>query len=114
MRPSCSACAAPPWWRRCASTGSTRNRASWRDEGRGLSGHHRNGIYGVILVRTNYIFIIGVQKAGTTALAGWLVRNGFAAYAVPDVKEPGNFLRFGLTSPLPPPRGDVPLLDAST
>ena len=65
-------------------------------------------------MRTNYIFIIGVQKAGTTALAGWLVRNGFAAYAVPDVKEPGNFLRFGLTSPLPPPRGDVPLLDAST
>ena len=65
-------------------------------------------------MKVNYIFIVGVQKGGTTALAGWLVRNGLAAYAVPGVKEPGNFLRFGVSSPLPPPRGDLPLLDAST
>lgn len=65
-------------------------------------------------MKINYVFIVGVQKGRTTALAGWLVRNGLAAYAVPGVKEPGNFLRFGVTSPLPPPRGDLPLLDAST
>lgn len=65
-------------------------------------------------MKINYIFIIGVQKGGTTALAGWLVRNGFAAYAVPGVKEPGVYLRHGIGAPLPAPRGDMPLIDAST
>lgn len=62
-----------------------------------------------------FIFIVGVPKAGTTALAGWLVRSGLAEYAVPGVKEPGTYLRtascFVPHAPAPP--GDLPRLDAT-
>ncbi len=35
-----------------------------------------------------YIFIAGMQKCGTTALAQWLVEQGFAKYLCSGVKEP--------------------------
>ncbi|WP_374013915.1 hypothetical protein [Pseudoxanthomonas koreensis] len=63
----------------------------------------------------HYIFIIGVAKAGTTALAGWLVSNGLATYAIPGVKEPGTYLRTASNfhPPAPPLPGQSPLLDAT-
>lgn len=62
-----------------------------------------------------FIFIIGVAKAGTTALAGWLVGNGLATYAVPGIKEPGTFLRTAsnFVPYAPPLPGALPLLDAT-
>lgn len=61
-----------------------------------------------------YIFIVGVQKSGTTALAGWLVDNDHARYAIPGAKEPSNYLRVGMPGPIPAPQQGVALLDAST
>ncbi|SBV36086.1 hypothetical protein STPYR_11016 [uncultured Stenotrophomonas sp.] len=63
----------------------------------------------------DFIFIVGVAKAGTTALAGWLVRSGLATYAVPGVKEPGSYLKTASSffPPYPPAPGGLPLLDAT-
>ncbi|MCL1527582.1 hypothetical protein [Xanthomonas nasturtii] len=39
-------------------------------------------------MKTNYIFLSGMEKCGTTTLAGWLTGNGIAQYLVEDIKEP--------------------------
>ncbi|MDH1674376.1 sulfotransferase domain-containing protein [Comamonas aquatica] len=62
-----------------------------------------------------HLFIAGLPKCGTTALAAWLVKNGVAEYLVPSVKEPyiyarSDFGRFAI------PNGsgqDIWRLDAS-
>ncbi|WP_211258144.1 hypothetical protein [Stenotrophomonas daejeonensis] len=65
-------------------------------------------------MKPDYIFVVGVAKAGTTALAGWLVKNGFATYAIPGIKEPCSYLGSPNHAPPPPPPLDSPpLLDAS-
>lgn len=48
-----------------------------------------------------YLFIAGMEKCGTTALASWLVAEGLAEYLVPGTKEPYIFARtdFAATSP---------------
>lgn len=40
-----------------------------------------------------FLFIGGMQKCGTTALAAWLVDEGLAEYLVPGMKEPHLFAR---------------------
>jgi hypothetical protein len=60
----------------------------------------------------NNIFISGMEKCGTTALAEWMVVNGLAEYRVPGVKEPYLYS----SDELHPARfrlGNLPLLDAS-
>lgn len=59
-----------------------------------------------------YIFIVGNEKCGTTALADWIVSNGLAKYLVDGRKEP-NILTVG-DFQLPWPGSDHNLLDAST
>lgn len=39
------------------------------------------------------LFIAGVEKCGTTALADWFISNGLAEYRVPGVKEPYSYAR---------------------
>lgn len=58
------------------------------------------------------VFIVGMEKSGTTSLADWLVSNQVARYRVPGMKEP---YAFASEHFLPPPAlpGEV-LLDAST
>lgn len=58
------------------------------------------------------IFIVGMEKSGTTSLADWLVTNQIARYRVPGMKEP---YAYASEHFLPPPAlpGEV-LLDAST
>lgn len=34
-----------------------------------------------------YLFISGMPKCGTTALAAWLVEQGLADYLIPGMKE---------------------------
>lgn len=62
-----------------------------------------------------FVFVTGVPKGGTTALAGWLVRSGLATYAVPGTKEPATYLRSASSffPPPPPAPGALPLLDAT-
>lgn len=62
-----------------------------------------------------FVFVTGVPKGGTTALAGWLVRSGLATYAVPGTKEPATYLRSPTSffPPAPPAPGGLPLLDAT-
>lgn len=58
-----------------------------------------------------HIFIAGMPKCGTTALADWMVVNGLATYRVPNVKEP---YLYANEDPHPPiPETSLPLLDAS-
>ncbi len=40
-----------------------------------------------------FLFIGGMEKAGTTALAAWLVEHGLAEYLIEGVKEPTIFAR---------------------
>ncbi len=57
------------------------------------------------------LFIVGMEKSGTTSLADWLVSNRIARYLVPGMKEP-----YAYATNAPPPRplpGEV-VLDAST
>ncbi|MCG8276531.1 hypothetical protein [Stenotrophomonas sp. NLF4-10] len=61
--------------------------------------------------KPDHIFIVGVEKGGTTALAGWLVKNGFATYALPGMKEPNHYSNLAPAPPLPV--GNLPTLDAS-
>ena len=58
------------------------------------------------------IFIAGMEKCGTTTLADWLVKNNFADYLVPNIKEPYIYASEGqnLNSYI---RIGPPLLDAS-
>lgn len=50
-----------------------------------------------------YLFIAGMPKCGTTALATWLVDNNIAEYLIPGMKEPNLYSRsdFG-KFPIPP------------
>lgn len=64
-------------------------------------------------MKTDYIFIAGMEKCGTTALASWLVKQQLAQYLVSDVKEPHLFSRPDLHPSLPA-AGELPWLDAST
>lgn len=62
-----------------------------------------------------YLFIVGMPKCGTTALAHWLVEQGIAEYLIPEVKEPYVYSRsdFGKFS-IPPGSGNgLWRLDAS-
>lgn len=62
-----------------------------------------------------YLFIAGMPKCGTTALAHWLVEQGIAEYLIPEVKEPYIYSRsdFGKFS-IPPGSGNgLWRLDAS-
>ena len=62
-------------------------------------------------MRPNYLFIAGVAKSGSTALASWLVEQRIADFMVPGSKEPYSFARAdAFCTPLP---GPLPLLDAS-
>ena len=63
-------------------------------------------------MRTSYIFLAGMEKCGTTPLAGWLTANGIAQYLVEDVKEPHSYLIPGTQPQLPAP-AQLPWLDAS-
>ncbi|MCL1530300.1 hypothetical protein M3O57_07900 [Xanthomonas nasturtii] len=63
-------------------------------------------------MKTNYIFLSGMEKCGTTTLAGWLTGNGIAQYLVEDIKEPHGYLIPGTQPQLPPP-AQLPWLDAS-
>lgn len=58
------------------------------------------------------VFIVGMEKSGTTSLADWLVGNQIARYRVSGMKEP---YAYASEHFLPPPAlpGEV-LLDAST
>ncbi|XLY86640.1 hypothetical protein ACK8QS_13810 [Ectopseudomonas mendocina] len=58
------------------------------------------------------LFIVGMEKCGTTSLADWLVSNRIATYLVPGMKEP---YAYASQHFLPPPvrPGEI-LLDAST
>lgn len=62
---------------------------------------------------THFIFIVGMEKCGTTALANWLVNQQLAQYMVPDVKEPHLFSRPDIRPSLPAAAA-LPWLDAST
>ncbi|NJC46833.1 hypothetical protein [Xanthomonas arboricola] len=64
-------------------------------------------------MKTNYIFLSGMAKCGTTSLAGWLTRNGIAKYLVEDIKEPHSYLIPGTQPQLPAP-AQLPWLDASS
>lgn len=59
-----------------------------------------------------YIFIAGMEKCGTTALAGWLTSSGVARYARKGVKEPYDYALPRVVN-WPPSTDGVPLLDAS-
>lgn len=60
-----------------------------------------------------FLFMPGMQKCGTTALAAWLVDEGLAEYLVPGVKEPHLFARADY-SPVPAGSGSgLWRLDAS-
>lgn len=58
------------------------------------------------------IFIAGMEKSGTTALAQWMVESGLAQDRVPGVKEPYLYAD-DLPHPGKAPRPGLPLLDAS-
>lgn len=58
-----------------------------------------------------YIFIIGHEKCGTTALANWIESNGWAQYLTKDLKE-SNILTTG-DSTLPPLEPGKYFLDAT-
>ncbi len=62
-------------------------------------------------MKPNYLFIVGMAKSGSTALANWMVMQGLADYAVAGNKEPYSYAEVGHRH-LPPP-GTKPLLDAS-
>ncbi|MCC4588690.1 hypothetical protein LL962_16550 [Xanthomonas sp. NCPPB 1067] len=64
-------------------------------------------------MKTNYIFLAGMAKCGTTTLAGWLTKNGIAQYLVEDIKEPHGYLIPGTRPSLPAP-AQLPWLDASS
>lgn len=64
-------------------------------------------------MKTNYIFLAGMEKCGTTPLAGWLAGNAIAQYLVEDIKEPHGYLVPG-TQPQVPAPAQLPWLDAST
>ncbi|WP_238155911.1 MULTISPECIES: hypothetical protein [Xanthomonas] len=64
-------------------------------------------------MKTNYIFLSGMAKCGTTSLAGWLTRNGIAQYLVEGIKEPHGYVIPGTQPQLPAP-AQLPWLDAST
>ncbi len=61
-------------------------------------------------MKPDYIFLAGVEKGGTTALASWIDRNGLARFVLPGIKEPYTYLAEGATQPLP---AELPWLDAS-
>lgn len=65
----------------------------------------------VNIKKPDRVFIIGVEKGGTTALAGWLVKNGLAEYAVPGVKESDHYSAFAPAAPII--ERELPILDAS-
>ncbi|MBB4724493.1 hypothetical protein [Xanthomonas euvesicatoria] len=64
-------------------------------------------------MKTNYIFLAGMAKCGTTPLAGWLTKNGIAKYLVEDIKEPHGYLFPGTQPQLPTP-AKLAWLDASS
>ncbi|MGV7195269.1 hypothetical protein [Xanthomonas axonopodis] len=64
-------------------------------------------------MKTDYIFLAGMAKCGTTPLAGWLTKNGIAQYLVEDIKEPHGYLFPGTQPQLPAP-AQLPWLDASS
>lgn len=63
-------------------------------------------------MRPEYIFIAGMEKCGSTALAGWLISNRIARYPREGVKEPYDYARPKVIS-WPPATDGMPLLDAS-
>lgn len=58
------------------------------------------------------LFISGMEKCGTTALAEWMVANGLAEYRVPGQKEPYLYANDEV-HPVRLRTSDLPLLDAS-
>ncbi|MCC4599628.1 hypothetical protein [Xanthomonas melonis] len=64
-------------------------------------------------MKPEYIFLSGMEKCGTTSLAGWLTKNGIAEYLVEDIKEPHGYLISGI-QPSMPAQAKLPWLDAST
>lgn len=58
------------------------------------------------------LFIAGIEKAGTTSLADWLVTNSLAEYRVPGIKEPYSYASGDVSSP-PDLMPTGVLLDAS-
>ncbi|GHU36706.1 hypothetical protein AGMMS50256_33690 [Betaproteobacteria bacterium] len=44
-----------------------------------------------------HLFISGMVKCGTTALAAWFIKQGLAEYLVPNTKEPNiySYIDFG-------------------
>lgn len=60
---------------------------------------------------TKYIFIAGMEKCGTTALAEWFIEERLAQYLVPERKEPFLFAPYSFPSNVNV--SDGPYLDAS-
>jgi len=58
------------------------------------------------------VFIAGMEKCGTTALAEWMVNSGLAEDRVPGIKEPYLYAN-DAAHPLRTPGSGLPLLDAS-
>lgn len=50
--------------------------------------NHRLSVEGLTVPTCRHLFISGIEKCGTSALAEWFVSNGLARYRVPGVKEP--------------------------
>jgi hypothetical protein len=67
---------------------------------------------GKLLVSTIQIFIVGMQKCGTTALMRWMRDNRLAEYMVPGQKKP-NLYALSDPSVIRQSFSGLPLLDAS-
>ena len=65
-----------------------------------------------IFETVNNVFIVGMEKCGTTALADWMVTSGLAQYRFPGVKEPYLYAN-DEAHPARSYSSSLPLLDAS-
>ena len=63
-------------------------------------------------MKVNYIFLAGMEKSGTSALAGWLTSQGLARHMVSGRKESHQYVHTDFP-PTPLAAGDCPWLDAS-
>ena len=59
-----------------------------------------------------YVFIVGLEKCGTTSLADWMISHDLAQFLINGKKEPHIFTTDDFR--LPPPQAGQFLLDAST
>jgi hypothetical protein len=59
------------------------------------------------------IFIVGMEKSGTTALADWAVRNHYANFMVSGIKEPYTYADPNFNISKIETNNDSNLLDAS-